>query len=349
MKVKGRNIDISKLNNHLASVLSINLGHLMPRFLRRFSATEKGLFLATTVGVIVLTFATPTFLTAGNLLNVTRQMSLVAIIAVGECYVIISAEFDLSVGSTMGLVAMLTAMLMVAGCNYILAIIVGLLGGIGVGAINGVLVTKARIPSFIVTLGTLLMGRGIVLTVSKGWPVALYGEGVPQWFQFLGGGRLYGIPMQAIFMVIVLLIGNLILSRTKIGYHLYAVGGGAHASHLFGIAVDKIRIFAFVVTGFLAAIAGILALSFIQCGHPQLGSLMELDVIAAVVIGGTSIRGGRGTILGVFFGALIIALILNGLVMLGIGAYFQRIVIGSVIIGAVAVSTIRVRAAHLKS
>jgi len=149
--------------------------------------------------------------------------------------------------------------------------------------------------------------------------------------------------MQAVVMVIVLLIGNLILSRTKTGYHLYAVGGSARVAHLHGVAVTKLKIFAFVLTGFLAAVAGVLALSFVGGGYPQLGTLMELDVIAAVVIGGTSIRGGRGTILGVFFGALVIALILNTLVLLGIGAYYQRIVMGGIIISAVAASTIRGR------
>ncbi len=316
---------------------------VMRRVLRRFSATEKGLVVAIVLGGVVLSFVSPYFLTAGNLLNLTRQMSTVGIIAVGMCYCFISGEFDLSVGSTLGLVAMIAAMLMVSGWGYLLAIIAGLLLGMGVGVVNGVLVTKVRIPSFIVTLGTLLIGRGITMTLSRGWPVPLYGTGLPQWFLYLGQGRPWGIPMQAVVMVIVLLIGNLILSRTKLGYHMYAVGGNAHASHLHGIAVHKTKIFAFVVTGFLAAIAGLLSLSFIQSGHPQLGTLMELDVIAAVVIGGVSIRGGRGSILGVFFGALIMALILNTLVLLGVEAYFTRVVMGLIIIGAVATSTVRAR------
>ncbi len=323
---------------------------VLRRVLRRFSGTEKGLLAAIVVGGVVMAFVSPVFLTPLNLLTVSRQMALVAIIAVGECYVIISGEFDLSVGSTLGLVAVVTAALVIAASwSYPLAIIGGLLVGLVVGIINGVLVTKVNIPSFIVTLGTLMVGKGLMLTITQGWPIVLLGTGVPQWFLYLGGGRLYGVPMQAVVMVIVLLIGNLILSRTKIGYHIYAVGGGARAAHLHGVAVAKLRIFAFVVTGFLAAIAGIITLSFVQSGDPGLGFLMELDIIAAVIIGGTSIRGGRGSILGVFFGALILALILNGLVLLGIGAYFQRIVIGSVIIGAVAVSTIRVRADYLKA
>lgn len=321
----------------------------MRRFLRRFSGSEKGLFLAIIGGSTGLAFFSPFFLTAGNLLAVSRQMALVSIIAVGECYVIISGEFDLSVGSTFGLVAVVMALLVVSpGSSYPLAVIIGLLVGLGVGTMNGVLVTKAKIPSFIVTLGTLMIGRGLVLSLTKGWPVVLYGGEVPQWFLYLGGGRLYGVPVQAIVMAITLLIGNFVLSRTKIGYHLYAIGGNARAAYLHGVAVNKIKIFTFVLTGFLAAIAGTLALSFIQTGDPQLGTLMELDVLAAVIIGGTAIGGGRGTILGVFLGALIMALILNGLVLLGIGAYFRRVVIGLIIIGAVAVSTIRVRPAFLK-
>ena len=144
-----------------------------------------------------------------------------------------------------------------------------------------------------------------------------------------------------------MLIG-LVLSRTKLGYHVYAVGGGARAAHLHGVAVAKLRIFALALTGFLAAVAGILALSFVQAAEPNLGMLRELDVIAAVIIGGGSILGGRGTILGTFFGALILAFILNALVLLGVGAYVQRIVIGAIIIGAVAISTMRVRPTYLK-
>ena len=322
---------------------------VMRRVLRRFSGTEKGLFVALVLGSVVMAFASPAFLSAANLLNVSRQMSIVAIIAVGMCYVIINGDIDLSVGSTLGLVAMVTALLILAGWSYILAIIVGLLVGMFIGIINGVLVTKVNIPSFIATLSTLMVGRGIALTMTQGWPLTLYGTVIPQWFLYLGQGRPLGVPMQAIGMVIVLLIGNLILSRTKIGYHLYAVGGGARAAHLHGVAVTKIKIFAFVVTGFLAAVAGIISLSFVQTGEPKLGFLMELDVIAAVIIGGGSILGGKGSILGVFLGALVMALILNGLVLLGVGAYSQRIVVGAVIASAVAVSTIRVRAAWLKA
>jgi len=322
---------------------------VMRRFLGRFSGTEKGLLLAIIAGGIGLAFFQPVFLTAGNLLNVSRQMALVGIIAVGECYVIINGDIDLSVGSTLGLTALVTALLIDAGGNYVLAIMAGLLLGTGVGALNGVLVTKANIPSFIATLSTLMMGRGIALTLTQGWPVSLYGTGLPQWFLYLGAGRPLGVPMQAIVMVVVLLIGNVILSRTKLGYHMYAVGGGARAAHLHGVAVNKIKMFAFVVTGFLAAIAGIISLSFVQSGEPNLGFLMELDVIAAVIIGGGSILGGKGTILGVFFGALVMALILNGLVLVGVGAYSQRIVVGAVIASAVLVSTIRERAVWLKA
>ncbi len=322
---------------------------VLRRVLRRFSATEKGLLAAIIVAGIALSFLSPYFLTAKNLLTLIRQMSLVGIMAVGEAYCIINGEFDLSVGSTLGLVAMISALLVLAGWSYPLAIIVGLLVGMGVGIINGVLVTKFNLPSFIVTLGTLMVGRGLTLTLTGGWQAGIYGTGVPEWFLYLGNGRVYGVPMQAIFMVIVMLIGNLILSRTKIGYHLYAVGGGARAAHLHGVAVTKIKIFAFVLTGFLAALAGILALSFVQGGYPQLGTLMELDVIAAVVIGGVSIRGGRGSILGVFLGALVMALILNALVLLGVDPYAARIVIGVIIIGAVLVSTLGQRAAWLKA
>jgi ribose/xylose/arabinose/galactoside ABC-type transport system permease subunit len=154
--------------------------------------------------------------------------------------------------------------------------------------------------------------------------------------------------MQSILMVIIMVIG-FVLSRTKLGYHVYAVGGGARAAHLHGVPVAKIKIFSFVFTGFLAAFAGIIALSFVRGGYPHLGYLMELDIIAAVVIGGVSIQGGRGSIQGVFLGVLVWALISNALVLLGVSPYANRIVMGGTIIGAVAVNTIRVRPAYLRA
>lgn len=295
------------------------------------------------IGVIILftimmSSLSPSFLRLTNLLNLSRQISTVAIISVGACYVICCAEVDLSVGSTLGMTAVIMAALVASGYNYFLALIIGLLSGTIIGVVNGVLVTKVKIPSLIATLGTLMIGRGIALTITGGWPIMIYGTGVPQWFQFLGGGRVYGVPMQAVLMVIILIIGDLILRKTSIGYHLYAVGGNPRAAMLSGISADKIKIFAFAITGFLASIAGVISLSFIQSAEPNMGFLLELDTIAVAVIGGASFAGGRGSIVGVLFGALIMGILFNGLVLLGVSPYIQKIFIGLIIIIAVASS-----------
>lgn len=312
---------------------------------RWFLGIEGGLLLVIIAGSTILIFTAPNFFTLMNILNISRQMAIVSIIAVGELYVIITGEIDLSVGSTFGLVALVTALLILKGWSYPIAILVGLLMGISVGAFNGVLVTKAKLPSFIATLGTLMIGRGLSLGLTGGWPQTIYGT-LPPWFAFLGQGRVLRIPVQAIIMTIILIIGFFILSKTVIGYHLYSVGGNSTAAHLLGISVTKNKIFAFVLTGFLAAVAGVVALAFTQTSEPNLGTFLELDVITAVIVGGGSILGGRGSILGIFFGSLIVAIINNAIVLLGIGAYYQKIFIGAIIIVAVSANTIKNRSSR---
>jgi ribose/xylose/arabinose/galactoside ABC-type transport system permease subunit len=297
---------------------------------------EIGPLAAIILLVIAMGFLQPRFFLAINLMNVARQISLLSMIAIGMSYCLISGEFDLSVGSTFGLSAIFSALIVTAGYNPLLAILVSLLTGIAIGTFNGVLVAKLAIPSFVVTLGTMSMGRGIALTITKGWPISIYGTKVPSWFLFLGGGRAFDvIPMQAIFMAVSLIIGHIILHKTRYGYHLFSVGGNPRAAMLYGISVARVKIYAFMITGFLASLAGILAFSFVQTGEPNMGTLMELEVIAAAVIGGTAIKGGQGSILGVLLGAMTIGIINNGLVLMGVSPFIQKIVMGCVIISAV--------------
>jgi ribose transport system permease protein len=271
-----------------------------------------------------------------NIFNVARQISFLSIIAIGMGFCLIAGEFDLSVGSTMGLSAIICALVITSGYSPFLGILLSLLLGITIGTINGVLIAKAGIPSFVVTLGFMSIGRGVALTISKGWPISIYGEKVPEWFLFLGGGKAFGVvPMQAVFMAIMLVIGFLVLHKSKIGHYLYAIGGDSHASMLYGISVARVKIFAFAVTGFLSALTGILAFSFVQTAEPKMGTLFELDVIAAAVIGGVTIGGGHGSIFSIILGAVTIGILNNGLVLLGISAFVQKIVIGIVLVVAV--------------
>jgi ribose transport system permease protein len=290
--------------------------------------------------VVVLKVLTPHFLTVDNLMDVARQFSFDAIIAIGMAFVIITGEIDLSVGSLFGLNAIIMGILLLDHWPPVIAILVVLCFGTCIGMLNGILVTKVGIPSFVTTLGMLSIGRGLALTLTGGWPKTLTGVSyIPNWFYFLGGGRLFGIiPMQAVIMIIAIIVGYFILHKMVIGYHLFAVGGNSRAATLYGISVSRVKIFAFATTGFLSALAGVLALSFVQSADPNLGTGMELYVIACAVVGGVSLSGGRGGIVGTFLGSMTIGILNNGLVLLGVSPYVQGIVIGAVVIGAVALS-----------
>jgi ribose transport system permease protein len=283
-------------------------------------------------------------LSVRNLLNIGRQVSLLGIMAVGMLFVLISREIDLSVGSTYALAAIMTGMLIVAQWPLWLALIIGLGIGLFIGFVNGALSTYGQLPSFITTLGMMSVVRGFALLITEGKPVTVnesFGAD-PQAlevFYFLGQGRLFDlIPMQLVFFIAVVVIGWILLSRTVFGFRVYAVGGSDRAARVSGIKVFETKIAAFLIMGFLAALAGILSLSFLpsaQAGRTGVG--LELDVIAAPIVGGASLAGGEGTILGVILGVLIIGVLRNGLVLMGISPFWQEVAIGAVIILAVGV------------
>lgn len=318
---------------------------LSPSRLRRFfSARETGVFIALVVMCVFLAFATPTFLTVRNLLNVGRQVSLLGIMAVGMTFVLISKEVDLSVGSVYALVGLGVGILLLHQYNLWLAILLGLLLGAAIGFVSGWLSTYGQLPSFITTLGMLSAVRGIALLITDGQPVTInesFGVSpqVIEQFYFLGQGQLFGvIPMQLVFFVIVLLIGAILLSRTVFGFQVYAVGGNEKAARVSGIRTRWVKIMAFMLMGVLAGLSGILSLAFLpsgQAGRTGLG--LELDVIAATIIGGASLAGGEGTMLGTLIGVFIIGVLRNGLVLLGISPFWQTTIIGFVIILAVGI------------
>lgn len=316
-----------------------------PSRLRRvFGARETGVLIALIVMCVLLAFTTPAFLNPRNLLNVGRQVSLIGIMSIGMIFVLIAGEIDLSIGATFALTGIVTGMLMLAGVGLWLAIAAGLVVGLLVGSINGVLSTYGKLPSFITTLGMMSVVRGAALLITDGQPVAINAQsGLPpavtDAFYFIGQGRVFGvIPMQLVFFVVVAIFGWLVLSRTTYGFRVYAVGGNAKAARVSGIKVFNVKIWTFVVMGFLAGMAGILGFSFLpssQAGRTGIG--YELDVIAATIVGGASLSGGEGTILGTVLGVLIIGVLRNGLVLLGISPFWQETAIGLVIILAVGI------------
>jgi ribose transport system permease protein len=318
----------------------------MDRFgpLRLLRARESGVFIALLALCVFLSFATDGFLTSQNLFNVGRQISLLGIMSVGMTFVLISGEVDLSVGSTYALCGLAAGMLLIAGWALTPAICVGILAGGAIGLVNGLLSTYGRLPSLIATLGMLSIVRGAALILTNGQPVTVNvrNGAAPEVlgaFEFMGQGYLFGsVPMQLVFFAAIAAVAWAVLSSTNFGFRVFAVGGSAKAAQVAGINVNRVKIWAFMLMGALAAFSGILSLAFLpsgQAGRTGLG--LELDVIAATIVGGASLSGGEGTILGTIFGVLIIGVMRNGLVLMGFSPFVQELMIGLVIIVAVGI------------
>lgn len=296
-------------------------------------------FLMALVGTLA-----PRFLQPDNLFQIARNFAFIAAAGVGEALVILSGGggIDLSVGSVMSLGGVVTTKLLSLGYGLLPAIGTGVLAGVLAGAANGLLVTRARMTPLIPTLGMLSIAGGLALVITRGFPITDLGPQADL-FVSLGAGFVGPVPAPVIYMVVVVLLGWLLTTRTPYGYNLYAVGGNAEAARLAGIPVGRVRFFAYVTSGGLAALTGILLAARLSVGDATLGQGMELSVIAAVVIGGVSLQGGRGSILGLFIGAALIEVLQNAMVIVGVPAFWQQVVIGITIIAAVLVDRLRVR------
>lgn len=307
-------------------------------FKRLLHARESGVFAALLLLFIVGSLISPSFIQGDNLLSVGQQISQIGIMAVGATFVIINGEIDLSVGSIYALGAIVTGMTIVAGIAWPIAIVLGLLAGTIAGAINGAATVFLGIPSFIVTLGTLSVFRGITLIISNGAPISLSNSipGVAE-FSLIGQGRLFGvIPMQLLVFMVVVALGIVLLSRSRLGFDTYAVGGNAEAARLVGINIKRVKLTAFVLSGFTAAAAGVLGLSFLSYVQGVTGTGLELTVISAVIIGGAALFGGSGTMWGTVIGVIFIGILQNILNINGISSFWQTVVTGAVIVIAVA-------------
>ncbi|WP_283698312.1 ABC transporter permease subunit [Clostridium perfringens] len=280
---------------------------------------------------IVITIVTPNFLSVSNITNVFTQVSVNAIIAIGMTFVILTGGIDLSVGSTLAISGAIGASIVKSTGNVFLAIIVAAVIGIAVGLINGLLVSKGKLQAFIVTLATMTIFRGATLVFTDGTPISKLSEV----FVKIGNGKLGFMPIPVIITIIIAIIAVYALSQTRFGRYLYALGGNEDASRLSGINTDKIKTLVYVVSGFASAIAGVIITSRIGSASPNAGTGFELDAIAAVVIGGTSLAGGEGTITGTLIGALIIGVLNNGLNLMNVSPFYQSIVKGLVILIAV--------------
>jgi ribose transport system permease protein len=299
---------------------------------------EAGVLAALVVLCVLLSFASPYFFTLRNIFNVLQGMSTIGIMAVGMTMVLVAGGLDLSVGSVLAVGAVLTARLMTyEGVHPWLAVLCGLGAGVAFGLVNGLLITRARIVPFITTLGTLSVGRGLTFllaaggagTVASNVPMRDPGVG------FLGAGYLGPVPMPVVIMVALVALAAVFLSNTVLGRQIYAVGSNPRAARLSGVAVDRVQLFTYVATGLLSALAGVISAGLLSTAATNLGQGIELDVIAAAVIGGTSLQGGEGSVVGTLFGAAIMAVVRNAFVLLGLPLHFQTMIIGAVILLAV--------------
>ena len=290
------------------------------------------------IGLLLVSVAmaatTDHFFSSDNLINIARQVSINAIIAVGMSCAILSGGIDLSVGSVMALTGTLTAGLMVAGLPPGLAIAAGLAVGIAFGVGNGFFVAYARMPPIIVTLATMGIARGLALLYTGGYPI----NDLPDWFEFFGRGSVLGVQTPILAMLLVFLVAYVLLDHTPLGRYIYAIGGNEEATRLSGVRVARYKLLVYAISGGTAAIAGLVLTSRLMSGQPNAGIGFELDAIAAVVMGGTAITGGRGSIVGTLIGAVMLGVLNNGLNMMGVSPYLQNIIKGVIILLAIYIS-----------
>ncbi|MHB8277262.1 MAG: ABC transporter permease [Candidatus Humimicrobiaceae bacterium] len=316
------------VESKITDTLVISKRKWVTRFIRK-----NIVFVTLVVVIAFFSFISPSFLTLQNMLNVGRQATYITIIAAGMTLVIISANIDLSVGSTLAMASMVTALTIQATNQVALGFLAGIATGALIGLINGALITKGRIPSFLVTLGIMGAVRGIANMITSTLAVQIY---KPTYWNLFGEGKIGGIfPVSIIWTIAVLIVIHILLRYTTLGRYIYATGGNIQAAKFTGVKTDRVVIWAFVITGILSALAGIILSARMHAARPNIGSGLELDAIAAVILGGTSLYGGKGTIVGTLIGSLVIGTLNNGLILVGFDTYVQTMVRGIVIIAAV--------------
>ena len=296
--------------------------------------SDYAIFIALALECVILAIASPAFFSTENVLNVLRQNAFTAIVSAGMTFVILTAGIDLSVGSVVGLSGVLCADVMVHGHGVALGVLAGVAAGLAVGAVNGWIVTRIRIPSFIVTLAMMMVARGAALKYTDARTIS----GLPPSFAVFGDNAA-----SVVMITVVFLLSWVVLTRTPFGRHVYAIGGNADAAWLSGVRVNRVEFTVYVLCGAAAGIAGVLSASRLHVGYPRAGEFAELDSIAAVVVGGTSLFGGRGTIWGTLAGVFFIGVLNNGLNLFSVSPYDQMIAKGAVLAVAASIDRLRRR------
>ncbi len=304
---------------------------MLTQRIQRVDWRKVGIPLAFFVLCVIFALASNKFLTIRNLTNVARQISILAFLSYGMTFVIVSGGIDISVGSAVSLISMVTGGMMVSNGSIPFGMTMGILCGAFIGVVNGLLISLIQLPPFIVTMGTGTICAGLALLYANGMPIV----GLPRGFGVIGSGYVGPIPIPVIIAFSFFLVSAFIMRYTAYGRHVLAIGGNEEAVRLSGINTKRIKLIAYTLTGFLTGIGAVVLSSRIISGYPNLGLGMELQAIAAVVIGGGTLGGGYGTMTGTLFGVLMIGIIQNGLNIMGVSSFVQMIIIGMIIIASV--------------
>lgn len=304
---------------------------------RGSNASTWTIFLILAIMCTGLTIAKPAFMDTTNLMNTARAFSAYAIAGLGVSMVIMMGGIDISICAIYGLAGVVAALSIKSGIPTLPAMLLGFLSAAACGVFNGLLVVYCKLPPYIATLGTQQIFRGICYITTRGYPIS----GLGQDFLWLGQSYLWGIPMAVYAMGIIVLLFALFRNKTTTGRRIFAMGGNEEATRISGVNTDRLKIICFVLSGVTAGFAGILNASKLGVSQPTAGNGFEMDAIASVVIGGASLSGGEGTVIGTVIGAAIIGVLRNGLVLLSVDSYFQTLIIGTVIIVAVSIDQIR--------
>ncbi|MBC7959436.1 MAG: ABC transporter permease [Vallitaleaceae bacterium] len=315
-------------------------------YVKKITKMREFMIFAIVAGIfIIMSFASPYFLNTANLLALLLGVSIEVIIAVGMTSLMVSGGFDMSVGSVVGFVGASVALLISSGVPFLVAIVIGLGIGAAIGLFNGFIIAKVGINPFVTTLASLSLFRGLTLILTKGQNIT----GLSDLFKTIGQNKLLGIQMPILYAVILVIVGDLLLRKSRFFRQNYYIGGNEKSARLSGINVDKIKIINYMIVGILGAFAGIVMTSRLGAASVTAGTGLELRVITAVIIGGASLQGGEGTVIGAFFGALLMSLLTNALTLLGVDVYWQTFVIGATLLVAVLIDQLSKRRKELKT
>ena len=326
----------------MESVIKVNARQGVNRYTSAIARFQS--LIALFILCLVISLLTDKFLTVDNAWNVLRQISVNICIATGMTLVVLTAGIDLSVGSVLALSGAVAAGLLKEGLQFpgsnlfvgftlLGTVLAGLIVGSALGLFNGWVITRFKVPPFVATLAMLTIARGLTFLWTKGFPISNLGPG----FDYIGTGWFLGIPLPVWISAFIVAIAVLLTRKTRLGRYIYAIGGNENAAKLSGISINKVKVAVYTIAGALAAVGGIIVTSRLDSAQPNAGGGYELDAIAAVVIGGTSLSGGKGSIMGTVLGAIIIGVLNNGLVLLNVSPFWQQVVKGSVILLAVVI------------